>query len=140
VAGQTVGLAKLYEAIGPVLEQAIDCLQQAAHSPMSIWEFREARRTLEKQGAKVINEGLIFRSYEQMRAIEEHARTETKHIRRKNQQRRHNQKICSRRRAVRKHSVKQSGVIATTLFQSSGRLMSWKNFLFNPSQASEVNQ
>jgi putative transposase len=86
VAGQTVGLAKLYEAIGPVLEQAIDCLQQAAHSPMSIWEFREARRTLEKQGAKVINEGLIFRSYEQMRAIEEHARTETKHIRRKNQQ------------------------------------------------------
>jgi putative transposase len=94
VAGQTVGQAKLYEAIGPVLEQAIDCLQQAAHSPMSIWEFREARRTLEKQGAKVINEGLIFRSYEQMRAIEEHARTETKHIRRKNQQRRHNQKIC----------------------------------------------
>jgi putative transposase len=88
VAGQTVGLAKLYEAIGPVLEQAIDCLQQAAHSPMSIWEFREARRTLEKQGAKVINEGLIFRSYEQMRAIEEHARIETKHIRRKNQ------KIC----------------------------------------------
>jgi hypothetical protein len=139
VAGQTVGLAKLYESIGPVLEQAIDCLQQAAHSPMSIWEFREARRTLEKQGAKVINEGLIFRSYEQMRAIEEHARTETKHIRRKNQQRRHNQKICQPK-AVRKHSVKQSGVIATTLFQSSGRLMSWKNFLFNPSQASEVNQ
>ena len=63
--------------------------RDTAHSPMSIWEFREARRRLEKQGIKEINEELIFRSYEQMRFIEEQARKETKHVRRKGQQRRH---------------------------------------------------
>jgi putative transposase len=67
--------------------------RDTAHSPMNIWEFREARRRLEKQGLKEINEGLIFRSYEQMRSIEEQAGKETKHVRRKNQQRRHNQQI-----------------------------------------------
>ena len=67
--------------------------RDTARSPMSIWEFREARRRLEKQGVKEINEGLIFRSYEQMRSIEEHARTETKHVRRKKQQRQHHQQI-----------------------------------------------
>ncbi len=67
--------------------------RDTARSPMSIWEFREARRTLEKQGVKEIDEELIFRSYEQMRSIEEHARKETKHVRRKDQQRRHNQQI-----------------------------------------------
>ena len=67
--------------------------RDTARSPMSIWEFREARRRLEKQGVKEINEGLIFRSYEQMRSIEEQAKTETKHIRRKKQQRQHHQQI-----------------------------------------------
>lgn len=67
--------------------------RDTARSPMSIWEFREARRRLEKQGVKEINEGLIFRSYEQMRVIEEQARSETKHIRRKKQQRRHHKQI-----------------------------------------------
>jgi putative transposase len=67
--------------------------RDTAHSPMSIWEFREARRSLEKQGVKAINEGLIFQSYEQMRSIEEQARAETKHVRRKNQQRQHNKQI-----------------------------------------------
>ena len=47
--------------------------RDTAHSPMSVWEFREARRRLEKQGVKAINEGLIFKSYEQMRSIEEQA-------------------------------------------------------------------
>lgn len=67
--------------------------RDTAHSPMSIWEFREARRRLEKQGIKEINEELIFRSYEQMRSIEEQARKETKHVRRKGQQRRHLKQI-----------------------------------------------
>jgi putative transposase len=62
--------------------------RDTAHSPMSIWEFREARRRLEKQGIKEINEELIFRSYEQMRSIEEQAKKDTKHVRRKGQQRR----------------------------------------------------
>jgi len=60
---------------------------------MSIWEFRAARRSLEKQGVKAINEGLIFQSYEQMRSIEAQARAETKHVRRKNQQRQYNKHI-----------------------------------------------
>jgi len=67
--------------------------RDTAHSPMSIWEFREARRRLEKQGIKEINEELIFRSYEQMRFIEEQARKETKHVRRKGQLRRHLKQI-----------------------------------------------
>jgi putative transposase len=76
--------------------------RDTAHSPMSIWEFREARRRLEKQGVKEINEGLIFRSYEQMRAIEEQARNETKHVRRKNQQRRDHKQIYKPKAAVGK--------------------------------------
>ena len=67
--------------------------RDTAHSPMSIWEFRAARRSLEKQGVKAINEGLIFQSYEQMRSIEAQARAETKHVRRKNQQRQYNKHI-----------------------------------------------
>jgi putative transposase len=67
--------------------------RDTAHSPMSIWEFREARRSLEQQGVKAINEGLIFQSYEQMRSIEAQARVETKHVRRKNQRRQYNKQI-----------------------------------------------
>jgi len=51
---------------------------------------------------KEINEGLIFRSYEQMRAIEEQARNETKHVRRKNQQRRDHKQIYKPKAAVGK--------------------------------------
>jgi putative transposase len=67
--------------------------RDAARSPMSIWEFREARQRVEKQGIKETNEGLIFRSYEQMRSIEEQAKTETKHVRRKKQQRQYHKQI-----------------------------------------------
>src|SRR6266540_1557750 len=76
--------------------------RDTAHSPMSIWEFREARRRLEKEGVKAINEALIFRSYEQMRVIEEQARHETKHVRRKNQQRRDHKQIYQPKVAVEK--------------------------------------
>jgi hypothetical protein len=76
--------------------------RDTAHSPMSIWEFREARRRLEKEGVKEINEALIFRSYEQMRVIEDQARHETKHVRRKNQQRRDQKQIYQPKVAVEK--------------------------------------
>lgn len=66
--------------------------RDTARPPMSIWEFSEARRRLEKQGVKDINEALIFESYEQMRAIEERARSETKRIRREEQRRRHHER------------------------------------------------
>ena len=78
--------------------------RDTAHSPMSIWEFREARRRLEKQGIKQINEALIFGSYEQMRAIEQQARNETTHVRRKNQQRRHHKQIYKPKAALEKAS------------------------------------
>ena len=76
--------------------------RDTAHAPMSIWEFREARRRLEKEGVKEINEALIFRSYEQMRVIEDQARHETKHVRRKNQQRRDQKQIYQPKAAVEK--------------------------------------
>lgn len=66
--------------------------RDTARPPMSIWEFREARRRLEKQGVKDINEALIFESYEQMRAIEERARTETKRVRREHERRKHHER------------------------------------------------
>ena len=63
--------------------------RDTAHPPISIWEFREARRRLEKEGVKAINEVLVFESYEQMRTIEDRARRETKRVRREKQRRRH---------------------------------------------------
>jgi len=83
--------------------------RDTARSPMSIWEFREARRRLEKQGIKEINEGLIFRSYEQMRCIEEQARTETKHVRRKGQQRRDHKQIYKPKAAIEKTRSETDG-------------------------------
>ena len=83
--------------------------RDTAHSPMSIWEFREARRRLEKEGVKEINEALIFRSYEQMRVIEEQARNETKHVRRKNQQRRANKQIYKPKAAIEKRPSETDG-------------------------------
>jgi putative transposase len=62
--------------------------RDTARPPMSVWEFREARRRLEKEGVKEINEALVFESYEQMRAIEDRARSETKRVRREHQRRR----------------------------------------------------
>ena len=83
--------------------------RDTAHSPMSIWEFREARRRLEKEGVKEINEALIFCSYEQMRVIEEQARHETKHVRRKNQQRRDHKQIYQPKAAIEKRPSETDG-------------------------------
>jgi putative transposase len=82
--------------------------RDTAHPPMSIWEFREARRKLEKEGVKNINEALIFESYGQMRTIEDRARSETKRVRREEQRRRHHDQNHKPKTAIEK-ATKPSG-------------------------------
>lgn len=61
--------------------------RDTSHPPISIWELREVRRQLEKEGRENIDEGLIFVTYEKMREQEERAVRETKRMRRANQRR-----------------------------------------------------
>ena len=61
--------------------------RDTSHPPISVWELREVRRQLEKEGKENIDEGLIFETYERMRAQEEQAVRETKRVRRENQRR-----------------------------------------------------
>lgn len=55
--------------------------------------MREARKRLEEEGRKEINEDLIFDSYARMRAKEEQAVRERKRVRRANQRRAQNKQI-----------------------------------------------
>jgi putative transposase len=76
--------------------------RDTARPPMSIWEFREARRRLEKEGVKGINEALVFESYENMRTIEARAKSETKRVRREQQRRRYNERNDKPKTAIEK--------------------------------------
>lgn len=67
--------------------------RNTSHPPMSIWEFRRARRRLVDMGIKELNEDMIFNSYAEMRALEDQAAHETKRVRRERQRRANNQKI-----------------------------------------------
>ena len=49
---------------------------------MSVWELREARRTLKAEGQKAVNADLIFDAYTRLRMLEDAARQETKQARR----------------------------------------------------------
>lgn len=62
---------------------------------ISIWELKEIRRQLEREGRENVNEQLIFDTYERMRQQEEKAVRETKRMRRARQ-----------RRADHKHATK----------------------------------
>jgi putative transposase len=66
--------------------------RDTSHPPMSIWELREVRRQLEKEGYENVNEQLIFDAYERMRRQEEEAVRETKKARRARQRRADHQK------------------------------------------------
>lgn len=55
--------------------------------PMSIWEYREARRKLEAEGRERIDENAIFEAYNKLREQEEGAVRETKRVRRAKQRR-----------------------------------------------------
>src|SRR5207302_7758656 len=62
-----------------------------AHPPMSLWELRELRRRLTKEGRGSVDEALIFETYERIHALEENARRQTKLARRNEQRKRLNE-------------------------------------------------
>jgi putative transposase len=47
--------------------------RQMIHPAMSVWELREVRRKLKEEGHKAVNEGLIFRAYNRLRALQDEA-------------------------------------------------------------------
>jgi putative transposase len=63
------------------------------HPAMSVWELREVRRKLKEEGHKAVNEDLIFRAYNRLRALQDEAINETKKTRRSAQRRRLHQQI-----------------------------------------------
>lgn len=67
--------------------------RDTSHPAISLWELREVRDRLEKEGRENIDESLIFEGYERMRAQEEKAVHETKRVRRGKQRRRANLQI-----------------------------------------------
>lgn len=67
--------------------------RDSSRPPMSIWEFRAARKRLLEQGTKDINEALIFDSYTQMLSQVEEAKRKTKAMRRADQRRQLNKQI-----------------------------------------------
>lgn len=76
-----------------------------SHPPISIWELREVRRQLKKEGCKTIDETLIFEAYERMRRQEEDALRETKRARRARQRRADHQRIEQPKTASEHHVV-----------------------------------
>jgi putative transposase len=67
--------------------------RDTSHPPMSIWELREVRRQLEKEGVESVNEQLIFDAYERMRRQEEESVKETRKARRSRQRRAAHQQV-----------------------------------------------
>jgi putative transposase len=67
--------------------------RQMTHPAMSVWELREVRRQLKEEGHKAVNEDLIFRAYNRLRALQDEAVKETKKARRSAQRRRLHQQI-----------------------------------------------
>ncbi|ENO3978102.1 transposase [Aeromonas veronii] len=62
--------------------------RDTSHPALSIWELREARKSVQAQGGGEINERAIFDAYERMREIEQKAVEKTKSARRAAQRRR----------------------------------------------------
>jgi putative transposase len=71
-----------------------------SHPAISIWELREVRRQLEKEGRENVNEQLIFDTYERMRQQEEEAVRKTKRVRRASQRRSDNQQATNPKTAT----------------------------------------
>jgi putative transposase len=79
----------------PELKQYFEIpYRDSSHPPMNVWDLRAAKRRIEDEGMAEINESLIFNAYEQMRAQEERAVTETKQMRRARQRRFLHQQIA----------------------------------------------
>jgi len=61
--------------------------RDTSHPAISIWERREARRRLDDEGGRIIDEAAIFTAYDRMREIEDEAKAKTKAARRATQRR-----------------------------------------------------
>ena len=61
--------------------------RDTSHPAISVWELREAKRRLEDEGARAVDERVIFVAYERMREIEDLAKDRTKAARRSKQRR-----------------------------------------------------
>ncbi|MDQ3816345.1 MAG: DDE-type integrase/transposase/recombinase [Acidobacteriota bacterium] len=80
-------ISQLYFYDPEVGQYSVVPYRDASRPPISIWEMREARRSLADEGRKDINEDLIFESYARMRSQEEQAVRETKRMRRARERR-----------------------------------------------------
>lgn len=69
--------------------------RDTSHPAISIWELREAKRKIELDGAKDIDERALFEAYDRMRAIELQAQAKTLTARRSEQRRRNNSQAFS---------------------------------------------
>ena len=95
---RTISMVYFYD---PELKQYFSIpYRDTSHPPISLWELREVRRQLEKEGRENINEDLIFEAYERMRQQEEQAVRETKKVRRSGQRRAMNQQVDRPKTAV----------------------------------------
>lgn len=67
--------------------------RDTSRPPMSIWDLRDVRRQLEKEGRASVNEQLIFDTYNRLRRQEQQAVRKTKSARRKTQRHIEHQKV-----------------------------------------------
>lgn len=86
-------ISQLYFYDPEVKQYSVVPYRDTSRPAISIWEMREARKRLEEEGRKEINEDLIFESYARMRAKEEQAVQETKRVRRAKQRRAENKLV-----------------------------------------------
>jgi putative transposase len=86
-------ISQLYFYDPEVKQYSVIPYRDTSRPAISLWEMREARKRLEEEGRREINEQLIFESYARMRAKEEQAVRETKRVRRANQRRAQNKRV-----------------------------------------------
>jgi len=65
--------------------------RDTSHPPISVWELREAKRQIEADGRRHVDERAIFDAYERMREIEQQAQAKTTSVRRAAQRRKSGQ-------------------------------------------------
>lgn len=77
--------------------------------PISVWELREAKRQVQADGRRHVDERALFDAYERMREIEQQAQAKTSAVRRTAQRRKNGQE------AIRPYTAPGSVVIEPTL-------------------------
>lgn len=82
--------------------------RDTSRPPMSIWDLREVRRQLEKEGHSTVNEQLIFDTYNRLRRQEQQSIGKTKSARRKMQRRTEHEK-AQQPQATQENSTSRKG-------------------------------